>query len=389
MISRDSPLRVGIVANEFFDLRLGRMGGFGWAALHAARSFKRLPGVVTPVFISGEHVGRWRRRRRSNGIPLTLRHWDLEVWERRLTALRLDLLLTIEYRPSYEPVLTALSTTPLLVWVRDPRSPEDDAKIASLELPDGRERPQGTHAIDCRSMRDVVERSLAEERPVAFASTAPNLLAPRARAAYTLPSLELAFLPNPLEVDRDEPVDEPARPTVVFLGRLDPIKRPWLFVELARRFPQADFLMLGQSHFTGDGAWSVSPESFPSNLRLLSHVDGAEKARLLRTASVFVNTAVHEGLPVSFLEALHCGLPILSCQDPEHVVSRFGIYVGRWDGSGLDSLDAFEAGLRRLLTDDEFRRRCGAEGRNWARANHTEKRFVETFLELASGLVAR
>jgi hypothetical protein len=71
-------------------------------------------------------------------------------------------------------------------------------------------------------------------------------------------------------------------PRVVFLARLDPYKRPWLFVELARRFPGVGFLLLGRTHFSGLGSWT--PEAVPPNLKVMGHLDGAEKLRLLASA---------------------------------------------------------------------------------------------------------
>lgn len=381
------PLRVGILANEFFDRRLGRMGGFGWAARHAARCFRRLPDEVRPFLVSGEHFGRWRSRTRSHGVPLTLRSRNADVWRRRLESLELDLLLSIDYRPSYDPVFAALRGTPVIVWVRDPRPPGDVAKVQSLRIPGSAAQPLGINPIDCTSMRTVFEQSLADGRPLRFVSPAPRFLEPKAQETYAIPSLELGFLANPMAVVDGGRGEAPARPRVIFLGRLDPNKRPWLFVELARGFPEADFLMLGQRHFQGEGAWSVAAASAPPNLRLLDHLDGAEKLRLLASAAVLVNTSIHEGLPVSFLEALHCGVPLLSCQNPDGVTERFGIDVGRWDGSGMEALPAFEDGLRRLLADEPFRRRLGEAGRAWAQENHTEERFLATFRSLASGLV--
>jgi glycosyltransferase involved in cell wall biosynthesis len=105
---------------------------------------------------------------------------------------------------------------------------------------------------------------------------------------------------------------------------------------------------------------------------------------MLGSAWMIVNTSIHESLPISFLEALHCGTPIVSCQDPEGVTSRFGRYVGRVDGSGLDALDVFAEEIETLLDDEGLRLRLGAEGCEWARANHTPTRFLEVFDELAT-----
>jgi hypothetical protein len=85
---------------------------------------------------------------------------------------------------------------------------------------------------------------------------------------------------------------------------------------------------------------------------------------------------------VSFLEALAWETPILSCQNPENVSSRFGVYVGCWNGTGLESVPAFAGGLRRLLDSAPLRDRLGAEGRQWVAAIHTRTRFLETFADL-------
>ena len=58
------------------------------------------------------------------------------------------------------------------------------------------------------------------------------------------------------------------------------------------------------------------------------------------------------------------------------MTSRFGAYVGRWDGSGLEGLDAFPR-RGRLLEDHEARVRLGREGRAWVRSTHTRDRFLE------------
>jgi glycosyltransferase involved in cell wall biosynthesis len=115
---------------------------------------------------------------------------------------------------------------------------------------------------------------------------------------------------------------------------------------------------------------------------LPGHIDGEEKIRLLSSAWALVNTSIHEALPISFLEALACETPILNCQDPEGTTSRFGVYVGRWDGTGLEGLPQFVEGLKRLLNDEPLRRRLGQEGRRWVQTHHTGVRFAEAFSEL-------
>jgi glycosyltransferase involved in cell wall biosynthesis len=173
-----------------------------------------------------------------------------------------------------------------------------------------------------------------------------------------------------------------------FLARLDPYKRPWIFAALARYYPEVEFRFLGQAHFSGPGAWE--PHDLPSNVRLCGHVGEQEKMQLLSESWVAVNTSVHEGMPVSFLEALACETPFLSAINPGYAIAQFGIVTGPTDGDGMQSMEALRQGLDRLLGDAPLRSAMGRAGRDWVRSVHTRERFLECFRRIcATAGVAR
>jgi glycosyltransferase involved in cell wall biosynthesis len=151
---------------------------------------------------------------------------------------------------------------------------------------------------------------------------------------------------------------------------------------LAERFPSVEFIFMGQSHFRGPGSWKA--RNLPANVRLLGHLDEPEKLELLSSAWLLVNTSIHEGLSVSFLEALACETPIVACVDPEGIVSRFGMFVGTYLGTGLDALPALELAVGELLSDAERRQRLGREGRAWVNATHNRARFLEALSNLCT-----
>lgn len=376
-------IKVGIVANEFFGREVGGFGGFGWAARQVARLLNGNPEHGFEVVFLNRTLP-WAaggRLAHAQDTPLITRDGGRLADIRGVWAERPDLLLMIDYRPSYRYFAGALARTPVIVWVRDPRPPDDVRKIDTLRIPGaGGERPQGIGEIDCTSLGKIVRASRLLARPVLFATPAPHL-AEKVPATYGVTPPAVSFLPNPVDLNPGR-VSKSERPRVVFLARLDPYKRPWLFAELAGRFPEIEFLFMGHSHFEGEGTWR--PEGLPSNARLLGHVDGAEKQRLLSSAWALVNTSIHEGLAVSFLEALACETPVVSCLNPEGVVARFGSYVGRCDGDGLASLPRFEEALGRLLSDAETRARLGREGRAWVNETHNPARFLDAFRSLCA-----
>jgi glycosyltransferase involved in cell wall biosynthesis len=381
--STNRKIKVGVIANEFFEHTLGRMGGFGWAARQVALCFNSDPTLgVDVIFLTTEPsaiVG--QHETVVHGTQLLFSKQEQAGYSYIIRPTDIDLLLAIDYRPNYRFLCSVLPHTPLIVWVRDPRPPEDVEKINTLRIPGAAGvRPQGIDPIDCTSLAGVVRASHRVHRPILFASPAP-FLADKMAGAYGVDEAEVNFLPNIIDLNVGEVIKSES-PCVVYLGRLDPIKRPWLCSELARRYPDVEFFFLGQAHFHGEGSWE--PSQLPSNVRLMGHVNEAEKLCILASAWVLVNTSIHEGLPISFLEALACETPILSCQNPGGLVSRFGIYVGRWDGTGIEGIPHFAEGLHRLLCNGAMRARLGKEGRRWVTETHSRSGFLMAFNNLCT-----
>ena len=377
--SSTKKIKLGIVGNEFFDLSLGRMGGFGWVNRQVAKLFKDPKLGVEVVFLSRDLVAKDQPEILIDETRLILRQQSRFEYFRRIWAEKFDLLLTMDYRANYRFLFQLMPQTPIIVWVHDPRTPEDLAKLSTIRIP-GQEDiiPQGLEAVDCTSMAAVVNNSKWLRRPVLFATPA-TFLRDKVLGTYGVQPPEVVFLPNIIDIEPGE-ITKSEKPTVVFLARLDPYKRPWIFAELARHFPEVNFIFMGKAHFEGEGAWK--PEGLPDNVRLMGHVGEEEKIKILSSAWVLINTSIHEGLAISFIEALKCETPILSSVNPENVVSRFGIYVGRWEGSGMEGMPKFIEGLTRLIEDKELRTRLGKKGREWVTQTHSKATFLQAFTEL-------
>ena len=382
--------KLGILANELFSTQIGRMGGFGWAVQQLSRCFSQPDECgVEPVLLMGE------RMRTNESLP-TFVHgvrviWlknSFPAWAKEVRQEGIDVLLTIDYRPNYRAFFALLPRTPVVVWVRDPWDREDRKRIATLRVPDDNAQPQGVLPPNTQSISAVVTLSNWIKRRLVFAVTTPALI-PKIRDTYRVDQPEVIVLPNIIKPYTGSP-DKSARPTVAFLARLDPVKRPWLMIELARRFPDVDFVVMGQSHFQGAGSWQLT--DIPTNIKMIGHADEHSKLQHLASAWLLLNTSIHEGLSVSFLEALACETPIISSVNTENVVSRFGRYVGEWSGTGMDGLTAFEDALRDLLNHHEERKHLGRSGREWVEQTHSQTTFMQAFTsccQLLSGDKAR
>lgn len=366
-------MKIGVVANEFFDRNLGRMGGFGWVAWAAARALRECSDhevvFLTTEFTlpQGEAISGETRL-----LAPTPGQLGKVGFVTRMRAERFDVLLTIDWRPHYTKLVTALPRVPLIVWVQDPRTTFDVKRVNSLKLPGSPETPDGIGFIDCTSLRSVVLTSKLVGRPIVMAGHA-SYLEEKLESTYGIRPWGYHFLPDPVRLPGVEHNPE-SRPNAVYLGRMDPIKRPWLFFELAERNPDVDFHLLGQSHFTGRGGWTPTPA--PPNLNLAGHVGEDAKFEYLSRAWLIVNTSIHEALPISYLEALSAGVPILSMQNPDEVASRFGEYVGRWDGDGREGMNHLSIALRRMVSDPKTSFARGSAGKDWVATNHNEFAFI-------------
>ena len=349
------------------------MGGFGWAVKQVSRCFADDPTLgVDVVILMAESPQSEFAAHKLHGSPVVYVSDDPKAQTERLKAI--DLLLSIDFRRSYRSFIEQLPSVPLIIWARDPWDRDDHREVASLKIPGKEnEKPQ---AMLSKTTQLAVQGWM---KPPLFASTA-DFIAKKIPDAYGVRPKAVHFLPNIIKPM--EGIKKSDTPTIVWLARLDPIKRPWILMDLAQHFPRVEFLIIGQAHFSGPGSWS--PENVPPNVRLLGHVDGPRKKKLLASAWLLINTSIHEGLSVSFLEALACEVPIIACVDPEQIVSRYGIFVGKYSGAGLTSVAAFSRAVSELLSNSNRRCELGASGRAWVRRTHSRARFLAGFFRLTT-----
>lgn len=385
-----TPSRIGFLNIEYFDEHGACFGGYGMTSKLIMEHFNANGSPLRFDMLMTRRAHRLSTKR-VGGTEIILAPapyaWQLGRVRRYRTFLdhlNLDLVLALEYYPQYWPALRLLPKTPVLVWIHDPRPEEAIERIATvpLEILANGKRTVEEFKQPCRDKRESIQRLMATSRrsgrPVLFATMA-NWLTPLARTLYGLPEIEPFFLPIPVDVPPLAPQAVSPRPSVCFLGRLDPIKRPWIFFELAKRFPQVEFLVAGVTDYSDIMNPIISRYAAVPNLKFLGLVTGAQKAALLNRVWALVNTSVHESLSVSLLEALAYGKPFIASQNPDQLVERFGVYTGELPGEGLDerTLGAFAAALERLLSNDEERIAKGRAGRQYIAEHYSFERFEQ------------
>ena len=119
-------------------------------------------------------------------------------------------------------------------------------------------------------------------------------------------------------------------PTIVWVARWDPQKRPDMVLLIAKQLPEFKFIMIGTANITSIHSEVVenylkNKISNLKNVKILGFVSEEVKREIIGRSWALLNTSIREGLPITFLESLAEGTPIVSYVDPDQYVSKFGV----------------------------------------------------------------
>jgi glycosyltransferase involved in cell wall biosynthesis len=186
---------------------------------------------------------------------------------------------------------------------------------------------------------------------------------------------------------RNPPPYEPTaggRDCILWVGRFVSVKRPELFIELARRLPHRRFLMIGPTG--ADDARADFERLRPlieatTNLEYNPGMPLQAIAGQFDRASLFVNTSITEGFPNTFVQAMWSATPIASLAfDPDGIVATRALGVAPETAATNDAIDAFAARIDRFLADPAACRSASANALAHAREHHDLEKNMDRLL---------
>lgn len=175
--------------------------------------------------------------------------------------------------------------------------------------------------------------------------------------------------------------------TILWVGRMHPLKQPELFLDLAERLPKERFVMVvsrDETHTELLLGIRNRAGRLP-NLLLLEDVPWSQIGCFFEEAKLFVNTSTYEGFPNTFVQAALHGAPILSWTvDPDKVLTerRIGFCAG-------GSFERLAAALESLCADDPLRAESGRQAIAYAREHHDLRRAADEFKSLCRSMIAQ
>ena len=181
----------------------------------------------------------------------------------------------------------------------------------------------------------------------------------------------------------DYPLKHPkvfnAVPRLTMIARFDIPKKQINLLESLSKLKHLEWTM----HFVGDGTEKLKAEQYANELGIAHRVffEGWRKdvETVLEKSDIFLLISGYEGLPLSILEAMRAGLPIIATEVggvKEAVKVGNGILVETDDHEGLKSA------IERLIKDKDLRTQMGTKSRKLFEEQFTFAKMMEETMSL-------
>lgn len=158
------------------------------------------------------------------------------------------------------------------------------------------------------------------------------------------------------------------RKYLLWVGRIDPYKRPEIFLDLAKEFPKENFLMIisGQLKM-----------ALPKNVELLHDIPYNKMNSYYASAKCLVHTSVSEGFGNVFLEAWKNKTPVVSLTvDPDSVLKR------RKTGFCSQNFEQMIKDVKTLLSNKKIWKEFSENGYNYVRKEHDIGKNIKLYKQL-------
>ncbi len=174
---------------------------------------------------------------------------------------------------------------------------------------------------------------------------------------------------------------KPDQARVLWVGRVDPVKRLDVLLDVAMRMPDIAFnvVVANIPETDYDRHLRVRAHALP-NVDLVGPVPHCQLANYYRAATCLCCTSSFEGFPNTFIEAWSHGRPIVTSFDPDNLVMQLNL------GEVASRAEDFVGAIRSLAHSDDRWATQSSNARRYYLKNHQVEiampRFEQQFLDL-------
>jgi len=167
---------------------------------------------------------------------------------------------------------------------------------------------------------------------------------------------------------------------ILWVGRLDKIKSPELFLTLAKKFPYEKFVMIApvvrDSIEYGN---KIKAQTLKiKNLKYIDFVKPKEMEKYYQQTKIYVITSESEGFSNTMAEAMAAKCPVLSYTvNPDNILEGAGFCAAR-------NTENFHSSFEKLLKSSKLRITLGTNGYNYIRKEHRKDIIIEKLTKILS-----
>ncbi|MEM2373361.1 MAG: GT4 family glycosyltransferase PelF [Thermoproteota archaeon] len=205
------------------------------------------------------------------------------------------------------------------------------------------------------------------------------------------PYKKIKVVPNGVDLKEFSPGEfrKAERKKIIFIGRLFPNKGIQYLVEAApiilARHPDVEFIIIGKGPMETELKKLIGRLNVEHAFRFLGIVPSIPE--IMRECDIFVRPSLTEGMPLTILEAMACGLPIIASKIPgtSEVVKdgETGILIKPGDVKQLS--DA----VIKLIEDENYAKRIRARAYEFIRNHYSWDRIAEEYLKIYNEVLNR
>ncbi len=167
---------------------------------------------------------------------------------------------------------------------------------------------------------------------------------------------------------------------ILWMGRLDKIKNPELFIELAKKYPNEQFVMIAPivQDFVEYGENIKNKAAQTDNLKYIDYVLPNKTDEYYQKAKIYVISSFSEGFSNTMAEAMANNVPVLSYNvNPDNIFDRYKIgYCA--EGNKDKFFEQFES----LLNNHWLSEKLGNNGRIYLEKNHNKAVIIKKITDI-------
>ena len=190
--------------------------------------------------------------------------------------------------------------------------------------------------------------------------------------------------PPTSDPDKHWPIRETPRPIVLLQSKIDNKKDIECVISSASEVCKTHnvrFIITGSSNPKCEQSLRalIDGLELQNHIEVVGHVHGDRKIALLRAADIFAVPTNHQSMDVVHLEAMACGLPIITTKSTDiwsEIDANGGALVIQED------VESTAGAILRLLEDTNLQKQMGKAGRKWITETYANDTIVNKYVEL-------